>query len=213
MELVDLSWILAAMPGVPRRRRVRWLKGIPAVAILAIAALLFFLWRHPPASPAQQTVPRARIMLWGELTPRFVERNFENIYIMKHGHYDPTKDLSKFPWAWENVITARVRGVEITPNTPFDIVVAIRVRAPDDVAYVRKDHVAMELRARGAFTISLPLPDSMEYVFESEGYNTNAGYMRLNIVWDNYPLSLGYVLRPGEELIIDNLILGTLRKP
>jgi hypothetical protein len=62
------------------------------------------------------------------------------------------------------------------------------------------------LKARGAFTIPLESSrDDKEFIFEEEGYGSGSGYMRLNVVWDNY--GEGYELGENQVLYIDNASL------
>ena len=134
-------------------------------------------------------------------------RGIENIYLMKHGQYDPRENLADNSLRWENVISFSGQVVTVRAGEVFDIVVAVRAKADrKNLAYARKEYVRVWLAARGAFTIPFDYaPDEREYVFYSEGYGSPDGYLRMNVVWDNE--GEGYVLLPGQELLLENVML------
>jgi hypothetical protein len=73
-----------------------------------------------------------------------------------------------------------------------------------------KESLSVVFKASGAFTIPLESsPDEKEFVFEEEGYGSDSGYMRLNVVWDNY--GEGYELGENQDLYIDNTSLRIMR--
>jgi hypothetical protein len=130
----------------------------------------------------------------------------ENIYIMKYGQYDPLMPLDNQYDNQDAVISQSGQTVDVTSSSLFEIVAAVRVKAPDNIAYVRVDNMQVVMGVSGAFIIPTDPPaDEYEHVFESEGYNSSSGYMRVNVVWDNN--GEGYALQHGEDLDIDNISL------
>jgi hypothetical protein len=137
-----------------------------------------------------------------------VETNtgIENIYIVKWKGYNPNVNLALQPQSWYAVITSSGQMVEVPPGVIFEIVVACRADAPDGISFLEKESLSVMLKARGAFTIPLESSrDDKEFIFEEEGYGSGSGYMRLNVVWDNY--GEGYELGENQVLYIDNASL------
>jgi len=125
----------------------------------------------------------------------------ENIYIVDNTHGGG--------WAvnfsnHENVlgtITASGGSCSIDYNKHFVIVVAVKGH-DENMAYVQKENLKVELAASGSFTISAEnSSDADEYVFD-DGTPT---YIRVNAVWDNN--GNGYKLPAGGSLSLDTVKL------
>lgn len=198
------------------KRRLKQLFPFLAVLILVPLLLLFFPESSPP--PVVDNWPKAVVRgptftVAGKRStqplaiPKGGLTGIENIYLMKHGTYHPGENLADNSLRWVGVISYSGQVLTIRAYEIFDIVVAVRAKADrENLAYATKENIKVWLGARGAFTIPFDYaPDWKEYVFYSEGYGTADGYLRMNVVWDNG--GEGYVLLPGEELWIDNLIL------
>ncbi|MEM3519030.1 MAG: hypothetical protein QW179_05225 [Candidatus Hadarchaeales archaeon] len=137
---------------------------------------------------------------------KYQESGIENIYIVKFPNFDPTRDAMSQLENVDAIISSSGQTVDVSDNALFAIVVAVRAKAPDNIAYVVKENMWVWLGASGAFTIPNSLaPDWKEYVFESSGYGTANGYMRVNVIWDND--GEGYILYAGQHLFIDNIVL------
>ncbi len=195
----------------------RWLRKrykVLVPIIVAVLAVVALMW--PPAAPPEPA-PTKEARLMGPVfdfvsrrnmlaVPPLQETGFENIYIARYGKYDPLQDLSDQQDAVDAVITESGQTVLVTHDNLFDIVVAVRVKAPDNIAYLRKDNIDVWMGVSGAFNIPYGnAPDDLEYLFENEGYDTNSGFMRLNVVWDNN--GQGYSLQKGEGILIDNVAM------
>ncbi|MEM2427514.1 MAG: hypothetical protein QXZ52_04870, partial [Candidatus Hadarchaeales archaeon] len=197
------------------KRRLKQL--FPFLVVLALVPVLLLL-PHSSSPPPLDNWPKAVVrgptfaiaskrstqplaLLKGGLT------GIENIYLMKHGTYYPGENLADNSLRWMGVISHSGQTVTIRAYEVFDIVVAVRAKADgENLAYATKENIRVWLGASGAFTIPFNYaPDWKEYVFYSEGYGTPNGYLRMNVVWDND--GEGYLLFPGQELWIDNLIL------
>ncbi len=194
-----------------KRRLGKWYKLLISLVIAAMAVVAVVLL--PTATPETVQTKEARIrgpvfefvsrrdML---AVPPLQYTGFENIYIARYGKYDPLQDLSDQQGALDAVITESGQTISVTHDNYFDIVVAVRIKAPDNIAYLRKDNIDVWLAVSGAFAIPYSFaPDDLEYLFENEGYGTNSGFMRLNVVWDNN--DQGYALRKGEEITIEDI--------
>jgi hypothetical protein len=205
---VDRYWRL--------KRRLRLLLPLLAAFVLLLLLVLFLPGSSPP--PPSENYPRAMVRgptfnIAGKRStqplalPKGGLTGIENIYLMKHGRYDPRENLADNSLLWENVISFSGQAVTVRAGEVFDIVVAVRAKADrENLAYARKEYVRVWLAARGAFTIPLDYaPDEREYVFYSEGYGSADGYLRMNVVWDNE--GEGYALLPEQELLLENLTL------
>ncbi|MEW6221711.1 MAG: hypothetical protein AB1476_00095 [Candidatus Hadarchaeota archaeon] len=199
----------------------KWMKKkkYPLVAVLVVVIVFIGVWAATrPVPPPPPVYPTARIR--GPVSPVAQKRplipfpiskgawsGVENIYLMKHGIYNAGENLADNSQRWENVISESGQVVEVLAGNIFDIVVAARVIAPDNIVYLRKENMKVWLSVSGSFAIPYSYaPDEREYVFDASGYGTAAGYMRVNAVWDND--GEGYELPAWGELVIDNLVLG-----
>jgi hypothetical protein len=187
---------------------------VAAAIIAGIVAAFLLLTGRPPS----RLVLNARIH--GPYYPERSRRNMlavpvmtdsgiENIYIVRWGGYTRNMDLADQPESWYAVITSRKgQTVEIPPGAVFEIVVACRAKAPDNILWVHENSIWVGLKASGAFTIPWGYaPDAREFVFEEEGYGTRSGRLRVNVVWDNY--GEGYTLGEDQDLYLENVKLET----
>jgi len=198
------------------KRRLRLFLPLTAAVILLLLLVLLLPGSSPPPPSdnyLKATVRGPTFTIAGKRStqplalPKDGLTGIENIYLMKHGQYDPRENLADNSLRWENVISFSGQVVTVRAGEVFDIVVAVRAKADrENLAYARKEYVRVWLAARGAFTISFDYaPDEREYVFYSEGYGSPDGYLRMNVVWDNE--GEGYVLLPGQELLLENVML------
>lgn len=191
---------------------------VPALIGFAVVSFVFFVVPliTPPAEPPKEASVIAPLfdglasrdsML---AVPKGDNTGIENVYIAKYGMYDPNGNLADFPENWDAALTSQGATIPVTAYQKFDIVVAVRARAPENIAYVNIENLRVWLGVGGAFDIGYDFaPDDLEYVFESEGYGTSSGYLRANVVWDNG--GEGYALGKGETISIDNLVLDLVR--
>jgi hypothetical protein len=221
-------------------RQRKWLKtqkwGVMIAAVatsICVATAVYLIppqpapyvptaWVHGPVfkiATKRTTLPLA--------IPQGQYTGIEAIYLMKSGQYDINKNLEDNSALWAAKISqsgqvVEVRAMQVSENGEildngqiFDIVVTVRVKAPDNIAYLRKDNMRVWLSASGAFTIpdvgeDNYAPDDRECVFENSGYGTTNGYMRVNVVWDNR--GEGYLLSENTDLYIDKLELELFGK-
>lgn len=210
----ELKW------GIDKYWRLkRGLKRLYPLFLLSLLILLpLLLLPHSSPPPPPDNWPKAVVRgptftIAGKRStqplalPKDGLTGIENIYLMKHGSYHPNSNLAENSLRWVGVISRSGQTLTIRAYEIFDLVVAVRAKADgENLAYARKEYVRVWLGASGAFTIPFGYaPDEREYVFYSERYGAPDGYLRMNVVWDNG--GEGYVLLPGEELRIDNLIL------
>jgi len=196
------------------KKRLKQLLPLLLVPVL-LSLLLFFPHSSSPLPPdnwpkAVVRGPTFTIASKRSTQPLAILKGLtgiENIYLMKHGTYHPGENLADNSLRWVGVISYSGQVLTVRANEVFDLVVAVRAKADkENLAYASKEYVRVWLGTSGAFTIPFGYaPDWKEYVFYSEGYGTADGYLRMNVVWDNE--GEGYVLLPGQELWIDNLIL------
>jgi hypothetical protein len=130
----------------------------------------------------------------------------ENIYLMDTGTYTKTSDLGTTTTGRMGVITGSGLSASIPYENTFDIVVAFKVKAPENGAYAAKENGQIELTTSGGFIIGPEnLPNDNEYIFASSGLGTPSGYVRVNAVWDNG--GNGYTLRAGGTLTLSSVKL------
>jgi hypothetical protein len=200
-----------------RRPWKRWLIVLIPVAVVVILIILIFV--HTFMGPLIKETLNARIrgpfytvrsrrnML---AVPVETNTGIENIYIVKWKGYDPNLNLALQPQSWYAVITGSGQTVEVPPGRIFEMVVACRADAPSGISLLSKESLSVVFKVSGAFTIPLENSrDDKEFIFEEEGYGTDSGYMRLNVVWDNY--GEGYELWENQDLYIDNASLYIMR--
>jgi len=176
-------------------------EAIIAVVGIVSIALAWSLQSSPPAGvPKVPTISVGGSVVFAATTPAGNASGIENIYIMEHGNYAKDENLS----GHENilgVITSSGGSVSIPYETLFDIVVAVKAGS-DNMAYVVKENMKVELAASGSFTITQEnSADANEYVFENSGYGTTDGWLRANVVWDN--AGNGYSLPADGSITLD----------
>jgi hypothetical protein len=183
-------------------KKVKW--AIPT-AVLVLAMVLGYALISAPA-PNFATVKVGTNVVWAADT---TYSHIENVYILKNTHAAGFDMDFGDPANQENVlgiITASGGSVNIPYETPFKIVVAVTGKAPENLAYVVKENIKVELAVSGSFTIAQENSiDANEYVFENSGYGTSSGYLRMNVVWDN--AGNGYTLPAGGSVTLDPIRL------
>jgi len=133
----------------------------------------------------------------------------ENVYIIAHGTYTDTDNLSGNANIL-GVIEATTGSVNIAYETSFDIVVAVKV-GTDNMAYVSVDNMNVSLAASGSFTITeenaggSANSHKATTPYENSGYGTTSGWLRINCVWDNN--GNGYKLPANGSITIDPIKL------
>lgn len=138
----------------------------------------------------------------------------ENVYIMKHGSYNPSENLCNNENIYDVIEYSGDTGV-LPYEVPFDIVVSVKIKADADylgdkaaaklVAYVNPDNMKVELITSGDITFAENSVDENEYAFENNcpftpgahnpGSGTPDDWARVNVIFDNY--GNGFTIRAG----------------
>lgn len=174
--------------------------GIAGIALLAIGIGLYLIMA--PAATAYGAVSvLPGNLVYGASIPTY--SGIENIYIVKTGQ-TYTENFSGL--GTDNVlgtITSSSGSVNIPYNTNFVIVVAVKGH-DENMAYVQKENLKVELAISGSFTLAQEnSTDAKEYQFA-----TSAGvWIRMNVVWDNN--GNYYQLAPGGSITLDPVRLWT----
>ena len=154
-----------------------------------------------PGQPATISVPTAPGIAFAGGIP--TDSGIENIYIMQHGLFENTDNLTMH----ENlqiysgntaVIESSGAAAENVPyENYFDIVVAVR-GASENMAYVNKENMYVRLVIANAFSddVSSLDNDSMRHQF---GIETDV-WVRVNHLFDND--GNGYKLAAGENIAL-----------
>ncbi len=153
----------------------------------------------PPGQPATISVPTAPGIAFAGGIP--TTSGIENVYIMQHGLFDNSADLS----GHENLQvyqgnTAVIEDTELpAENIPyenyFDIVVAVKGHT-DNMAYVNKENMYVRLVISNAFSDDEnTLGTGKRYLFDSDG---PTDWLRVNHLFDNG--GNGYKLGAGENI-------------
>ena len=151
----------------------------------------------PPGQPATISVPTAPGIAFAGGIP--TTSGIENVYIMQHGLFENDVDLCEH--ANLQVYQGNTAVIEDTEqpaeNIPyenlFDIVVAVKGH-DDDMAYVVKENMYVELTITGAFSDSeSTLSTEKRYLFDSNG-----DWIEVNHLFDND--GNGYKLAAGENI-------------
>jgi hypothetical protein len=178
-----------------------------AIIIVAVAAI--GAWKIL-ANPTTPTPEYATVTL-GSSNVVFTQTiptysGIENIYLMDTGTYTKTSDLGTTTTGRMGVITDTGLSATIPYENTFDIVVAFKVKAPENAAYAAKENGQIELTTSNAFVIG---PENSandnEYTFASSNENTASGWIRVNAVWDNN--GNGYTIRAGGTLSLNSVKL------
>jgi len=180
-------------------------KRLIAVSIIVVI-IVWMLWPKPPPESWPKvkgpiiTIDSRRNYL---AVPLGQESGVERIYLVPTGHYDPYKDISKQDYLVA-IKSSNQSPVAIPPESIVDIVVVVRAFAPEFVAYASKENIAIAIKCSGSFSIPFEYStDDQEFIFENENYGKTPGYLRMNVVWDNY--GEGYLLPAYGYLHIENL--------
>lgn len=182
--------------------------AVTFVLIAAIAA-----WALIPSGEAPTETPEVpytpswhmidiAIPVYGADVP--TTSGIENIYIYKTedgaaGVYDNSNDLKAEgteAGALLGTITVTAGTANITYDTAFDIIVAVKVHL-DNLAYLSVDNMNVELAASNAFTITAENSDNK--VIFTDG---SPDYYCINVIWDNN--NAGYTLHADQTLDIDS---------
>ena len=176
------------------------------VAVIAITAAVgaWAFWPSattpvtPAGAPATISVPIAAGIAFAEGIP--TDSGIENIYIMQHGLFENTDNLSEHDNL--QVYSGNTAVIEDTglaaENVPyenyFDIVVAVKGHT-DNMAYVNKENMYVRIVISNAFSDDEnTLGTEKRYDFE-DGTPT---YIRTNHLFDND--GNGYKLGAGENI-------------
>ena len=168
--------------------------GLLAIVVVVTAMLVSTLVSYqmtPAPSASIRIIPRGVVLAGGIPTTSGIE----NIYIIEHGKYTKTDNLS----GHENLlgtIEASAGSVDIPYENSFDIVIAVKCHI-DNMAYLTQDNMNVELAASNAFTITAE--NSADKNTFDDGSPT---YLRINVVWDN--TGTGYQLLADTQLDIDS---------
>jgi hypothetical protein len=158
------------------------------VVVAAIGAWKIFANPTTPVTPttgyATVTVGSTNVVFTGTI-PTY--SGIENIYIMDtESGYAKDSDLGTVTTGRMGTITGSGGTANIPYENSFDIVVAFKLRAPENAAYAAKENAHVELTASGGFTIGPEnLPNDNMWTFASENSGTHYGWVRVNAIWDN----------------------------
>ncbi len=182
-----------------------------AAVIMAAAIGAWALWpTGTPVTPSYATV--SAIAGPGTVFTGGVPSasGIENVYIIAtSGLDDDNENVSGDPDIL-GVIEADSGSTNIPYETAFTIVVAVKAHS-DNLAYVVRENMKVELTGSGSFTISAEnAGDSANShlaaePFDNSGYGTTSGWLRINAVWDNG--GTGYRLPAGGTLSLDPIRL------
>lgn len=128
----------------------------------------------------------------------------ENIYIMTHTGktWENNQNLSGNGEVL-GVISSDAGSQNIAYETKFAIVVAVRIFAPDNMAYAVQENSYAYITTAGEWvdTENTEVLPEYEFNFENENYGTTAGYIRYNFVYDND--GNGWSLRAGQSVTLN----------
>jgi len=137
----------------------------------------------------------------------------ENVYIMKHGAYNPSENLCNNENIYDVIEYSGDTGI-LPYEVPFDIVVTVKIKSDAEtsdkdaaklVAYVNPDNMKVELITSGDINFADNSVDDNEHAFDNNcpfepgAYNPGSGtpddWARVNVVFDNY--GNGFRIRAG----------------
>jgi len=182
--------------------RLPWQPIAIIVLVAAVGAWAFWPSATTPVTPAGQpatiSVPTVGGIAFAGGIP--TDTGIENIYIMQHGLFENTDNLS----GHENlqVYDSNTAVIESSGGDPenvpyenyFDIVVAVKGHT-DNMAYVVKENMYVRLVITGAFS------DDENTIATEDRYDFEDGtpdYIRTNHLFDNG--GTGYKLGAGENI-------------
>jgi len=179
-----------------------------AIVLLVIATGTYVFFNRASTGVSHQgniTIVPSRVnVVFGYSIPTY--SGIENIYIMDTGTYTKSNDLGTITTGRMGVIESSSGSANVPYENTFDIVVAFRVKAPENAAYASKENAQIELTTSNGFIVG---PENgangNEYTFASSGENTASGWIRVNAVWDNN--GNGYTLHAGGTLSLDSVKL------
>jgi hypothetical protein len=180
-------------------KKAKW--AIPT-AVLVLAMVLGYALMPAP-TPNFATVKVGTNVVWAAGIPTY--SGIENVYILKNTHAAGFNMNFGDPANQENVlgiITASGGSVNVPYEVAFVLVVAHRVKSPENAAYATVENAKIELGVTGSFTIGPEnSTDDKEYVFENSNYGTTNGWYRANAIWDN--AGNGYKLPAGGSISLN----------
>ncbi|MEW6221709.1 MAG: hypothetical protein AB1476_00085 [Candidatus Hadarchaeota archaeon] len=143
----------------------------------------------------------------------------ENIYILDFGAYGIAERDDNTgtgtPAYRMGIISGNGGNVNIPYENTFAIIVGVKAKAPDNLAYVRRENLQVDVKFvfpgeteeenSGNFESDPEM--GIEYQRSVTGENTTSGFIWVNAYWDN--LSAGYTLGAGYSLDIQRVTLWT----
>lgn len=138
-----------------------------------------------------------------------INNGIENIFIMKYGVGNLDDNLDDETENWLGVIGDSGGSLNIPYETNFDIVVACKLKSPENVAYRYKENARVYLNVTGAFTFADNSKENQENPYDNTGTDTN-GRMSFYVRFDNYTGTTGHnawKLLAGQQVSLDNIIL------
>jgi len=188
--------------------KLPWVAAATVIVIVVGLGAWALLGQVPAGAASISAVAGQGVVFAGGI-PAGTASGIENVYIIAHGTYTDTDNLSGDA-SILGVIEATTGSVNIAYETSFDIVVAVKV-GTDNMAYVHVDNMNVSLAASGSFTITEEnAGDSVNShkattPHENSGYGTTSGWLRINCVWDNN--GSGYKLPANGSITIDPIKL------
>ncbi|GAG54256.1 unnamed protein product [marine sediment metagenome] len=187
------------------------LPWVAAATIIVVVVGLgaWALLGQAPAGAATITAAAGQGVVFAGDIPAGNASGIENVYIIEHGTYTDTDNLSGHANIL-GVIEADLGSVDIAYETLFDIVVAVKAGS-ENMAYVRIDNMNVGLAITGSFAYSdenagdSALSHMAAFSHDNSGYDTTSGWLRINAVWDNN--GNGYTLPANGSIDIENIRL------
>lgn len=186
--------------------RLPWMPIAVIVLVAAVGVGLFWSSASTPATPAGLppatiSVPTAMGIAFAGGIP--TDSGIENIYIMQHGLFENTDNLTMHDNL--QIYSGNTAVIEDTglaaENIPyenyFDIVVAVKGHT-DNMAYVNKENMYVRIVTSNAWVID---ENSLENSSRLHQFGIEAGvWVRVNHLFDND--GNGYKLAAGENIDI-----------
>ncbi|TES83715.1 MAG: hypothetical protein E3J91_01670 [Hadesarchaea archaeon] len=176
--------------------------AVATIIVVVVGLGAWALLGQAPAGTATITAVAGQGVVFAGGIPTGTASGIENVYIIAHGTYTKTENLSGNSNIL-GVIEANTGSVNIPYGTSFDIVVAVKV-GTDNMAYVNVDNMNVSLAVSGSFSITEENTTDKN-LFENSGYGTATGWVRVNAVWDNN--GNGYTLSAGGSITLDPIKL------
>lgn len=123
-------------------------------------------------------------------------QGIENIFLITWNLGDNTRDFSGQQENWltqdeNSVFSATGQTKNVPYEQKFDIVVDVKLYAPDNMAYATEENLYVYMSWSGYTSnsdnsLSPYSPTSaIEFVYENSGYGTTSGYVRVNVRFNN----------------------------